>query len=67
MTSTKLSGEKVMSSGYSVPNVITTPADLDKFRSIVLNGGKYAGKQVISPDAAELFIKQGIFMDRCSF
>ena len=62
MTSTKLSGEKVMSSGYSVPNVITTPADLKKFRSIILNGGKYAGKQVISPDAAELFIKQEIFL-----
>ena len=67
MTSTKLSGEKVMSSGYSVPNVITTPADLNKFRSIVLNGGKYAGKQVISHAAAELFVKREIFLERWSF
>lgn len=53
MQYTKFSSEKISTTGYSVPDVITNGIDYGKFRFTLKNGGKYAGKQVLSPKAAE--------------
>ena len=57
MQATKLSSGKVYKSGYSVPNVITTGTDRNKFLFTLKNGGKYAGKQVLAPVAAKLVLE----------
>ena len=57
MDSTKFSGSKVMTSGYSIPNVITSGTDIKKYYFTVRNGGKYAGRQVLSRSAAELMLE----------
>ena len=57
MRSTKFSTAKVYKSGYSVPDITTTGVDYGKFMFTLKNGGKYAGKQVLSPAAAELVLK----------
>lgn len=54
MRSTKFSSGRISASGYSVPSVITNGIDLSKFRFTIRNGGKYAGRQVLSPEAAKL-------------
>ena len=46
MTSTSVS-EKIFTTGY----------DLNKFYFTLNNGGKYAGRQVLSPKAAEIVLK----------
>ena len=55
MTNTELSGS-VTGSG-STAQIITTAYDMNKFEFAVGNGGKYAGKQVLSPEAAEIVLK----------
>lgn len=57
MHHTKFSTEKITTTGYSVPDVITNGIDYGKFYFTLKNGGKYAGKQVISPEAAKLLLK----------
>ena len=57
MNSTKFSQEKVYSVGYSIPEVTTTEADVKKMEFVFCNKGKYAGKQVMSEEAA--FIMSG--------
>ena len=37
--------------------VVTTAYDYNKFLFTVNNGGKYAGKQILSPKAAELVLE----------
>jgi len=54
MRNTRFVAEKPAVSGYSVPSVITDGIDYNKFKFTIGNGGKYAGKQVLSPEAAEL-------------
>ena len=56
MTSTKLSGKSVVIGGVATPNVITSDIDLGKFSFILSNGGKYAGQQVISPEALKIYL-----------
>ena len=55
MTNTELSGS-VTGSG-STAQIITTAYDMNKFMFALKNGGKYAGKQVLSPKAAEIVLK----------
>ena len=38
------------------PEVVTTRSDIEKFRFALRNGGKYEGRQVISPEAAVLML-----------
>lgn len=57
MTSTKLNGEKVMIGGVTTPNVITSDIDLEKFSFVLNNGGEYAGREVISPQAIKIYLK----------
>jgi hypothetical protein len=47
MRSTSVSGGVVTTAGY----------DFDKFMFTIKNGGKYAGKQVLSPKAAQLVLE----------
>ena len=51
MTSTSI---QVSDSQTSIPAVTTTAYDMNKFMFAISNGGKYAGKQVFSPKAAEI-------------
>ncbi len=60
MNSTKFSENKVYSSGYSIPEVITTEADVNKMEFIFCNKGRYGGKQILSEQAA--FIMQGFIV-----
>ena len=53
MNSTKFSQEKVYSVGYSIPEVITTEADVKKMEFVFCNMGKYAGKQIFTEEAAK--------------
>ena len=57
MRSTTFSDERPMVSGYSVPDVMSKGHDQNKFWFTMRNGGKYEGKQVISPAAAKLVLK----------
>jgi hypothetical protein len=57
MQSAKFAGGRVLTSGYSVPEVIMDVYDLTKFHFTVRNGGSYAGKQVFSAQAAEIIKK----------
>lgn len=57
MRSTRFSDVKMRLSGYSVPDIITVGYDLDKYYFTLGNGGKYAGCQVLTPEAAELVLK----------
>ena len=57
MNATSFAGHKPSNVGYNVPEVITTGYDLNKFGFTLRNGGKYAGKQVISAKAAEIVLK----------
>lgn len=50
MTSTKVSGTEVITNGI----------DLNKYLFTVNNGGKYAGEQILSSDAADLILKFSI-------
>lgn len=60
MQSAKFAGGRVLTSGYSVPEVIMDVYDLTKFHFTVRNGGSYAGKQVFSAQAAEIIKKYTI-------
>ncbi len=60
MNSTKFSENKVYSAGYSIPEVITTEADVNKMEFIFCNKGRYGGKQILSEQAA--FIMQGFIV-----
>lgn len=51
MTDTSISGTAVS------PKISTTAYDMNKFMFAIKNGGKYAGKQVLSPKAAEIVLK----------
>ena len=57
MRSTTFSDERPMVSGYSVPDVISIGYDQVKFWFTMSNGGKYEGKQVISPEAAKIVLR----------
>lgn len=57
MRSTSFSDVRPMVSGYSVPDVMSKGHDQMKFWFTMRNGGKYEGKQVISPAAAKLVLK----------
>ena len=57
MRSTTFSDERPMVPGYSVPDVMSKGHDQMKFWFTMRNGGKYEGKQVISPAAAKLVLK----------
>ena len=57
MCSTTFSDERPMVSGYSVPDVISIGYDQVKFWFTMSNGGKYEGKQVISPEAAKIVLR----------
>ena len=50
MTSTKVSGTEVITNGI----------DLNKYLFTVNNGGKYAGEQILSCEAADLILKFSI-------
>lgn len=54
MKSAKFAGGRVMTSGYSVPEVIMDVFDFNKFQFTVLNGGIYAGKHIFSAEAAQI-------------
>jgi hypothetical protein len=60
MNSTRFSENKVYSAGYSIPEVITTEADVNKMEFIFRNNGRYGGKQILSEQAA--FIMQGFIV-----
>ena len=57
MRNTRFVAEKPAVSGYSVPSVITDGIDYNKFKFTIGNGGKYAGKQVFSPQVAKLLLE----------
>ena len=57
MNATSFAGPKPSRVGYNVPEVITTGYDFNKFHFTLSNGGKYAGKQIISAKAAEIVLK----------
>lgn len=54
MRNTKFAQDKPATTSYNVPDIITTQGDLIKFKFAINNGGKYEGKQVISPEAAQM-------------
>lgn len=54
MASAGFTDRHVMTSGYNVPDVILTGIDMEKFLFTLRNGGKYAGKQVLSPEACNV-------------
>ncbi len=53
MKSTKFAENKDDSVENSIPEVITTKADVNKMEFIVSNKGRYAGKQILSEEAAK--------------
>ncbi len=57
MRSTRFSDPMEISGKVNLRGVITTGHDCRKFYFTLKNGGKYAGKQVISPAAAELVLR----------
>ena len=57
MKSTKFSNSKNTVQGYTVPNVLSNEIDYNKYMFTIKNGGKYAGKQILSPAAANLIQK----------
>lgn len=57
MQNTRFVSVKPSLTGYSIPSVITNGIDYNKFKFTLENGGKYAGKQVFSPEAAKFLRK----------
>lgn len=57
MKSTKFSNSKDTVQGYTVPNVLSNEIDYNKYMFTIKNGGKYAGKQILSPAASNLIQK----------
>jgi hypothetical protein len=56
MKNTRFAADVPATTTYNIPNIITTKGDLKKFKFTVANGGKYEGKQVISPKAAAMLL-----------
>jgi hypothetical protein len=48
---------EICSSAVLQVSIVTNAYDMNKFMFTLKNGGKYAGKQVISPKAAEIVLK----------
>lgn len=57
MKNTRFATDVPATTTYNIPDIITTKSDLKKFKFTVANGGKYEGKQVISPKAAAMLLE----------